>query len=226
MNPRLVRLLTTTGITAFVAVGMSGCFLGDNQNQDVRYGVADQVRTLVIEGHTGDVRVTGGGTTVQVTEHQNYRDKPPSTTHEVTGGTLTLTYSCSDCGVGYDVQVPAGTVVRVKEDTGTVRLTGLTAEVRADTRTGDLDASQLGSASVELSSQTGNVTAAFTVGPQHVQAVTQTGDVKISLPQGPGYAVRADTHTGDVKVSVPQQSDAARTITATAQTGNVTVTGA
>ncbi|MDH6136544.1 hypothetical protein P3T37_005972 [Kitasatospora sp. MAA4] len=227
MHPRLLRLLTTTGITAFVAVGMSGCFLGDDQKQDVSYGVSGQVRTLVIEGHTGDVKVTGGGTAVEVTEHQNYRDKPPATTHAVVDGTLTLTYDCSGCGVGYDVQVPAGTVVKVQAETGNVLLAGLTADVQAATRTGDVGASGLGSTGgAELSAQTGSVTAAFTVDPQRVAASTQTGNVRVSVPLGPGYAVRATTDTGNVKVSIPRQDGAARTITATAGTGNVTVNGA
>lgn len=49
MNPRALRLITTAAVTAFVAVGMSGCFLGDNQNQDAGYDAGGRVHALVAE---------------------------------------------------------------------------------------------------------------------------------------------------------------------------------
>ncbi len=226
MNQRLIRPLVYTGITAFIAFGMSGCFLGDQQQRDVGYGVTEPVRTLVIKGHTGNVKVTGGGSAVTVTEHQTYRDKEPVTSHVTTDGTLTLSYDCSDCGVGYDVDVPAGTVVKVVVETGGVQLTGLTADVQASTQTGTVTAAALGSATVRLSTETGGIDAAFTTAPTTVSVSAQTGSVRVAVPTDTSYAVAAKAETGGVRVGVPQQNGAAHTIDATTETGSVTVTRA
>ncbi|MGK4585779.1 hypothetical protein [Kitasatospora sp. HPMI-4] len=112
---RLNRVLAWTVGVAALSGGLTGC--GDEslkQHRDVGYNVSGPVRTLVIMGETGDIRVTGGGgTAVAVTEHQAYRDVPPTTMHRVLDGTLVLDFSCPDglCGVGYDVTVPAAAAV-------------------------------------------------------------------------------------------------------------------
>ncbi|GAA2130011.1 hypothetical protein GCM10009760_01960 [Kitasatospora kazusensis] len=229
MSKSLSRVIGAVGITAAVAFGMSGCFLDDrDQHQDVSYGVTGPVHTLVLQGDTGDIRVVGGGTAVNVTEHQQYRAKAPAATHLTSAdGTLTLTYSCPDhdCSVGYDVRVPAGTVVRVAADTGSVRLSGLVAEVEVKTQTGTVDASGLGSGKVRLTTGTGSVTAAFAGDPTTVSVTTQTGSILLRVPKDGTYAVNASAQTGSVDIGVRQEPGAARSITATAQTGSVTVTG-
>ncbi|WP_354641057.1 DUF4097 family beta strand repeat-containing protein [Kitasatospora camelliae] len=228
MNRPLARVLLYTGITAVVAAGAVGYAVGDDRERDVRYGVAEQVRTLVIEGETGEVEVTGGGSAVEVTEHQSYRETAPETTHTVADGTLTLAYHCpdGDCGVGYRVRVPAGTVVRVHNSTGDVRLTGLSGEVEARTGTGGITA-ELSSPVVRLTTGTGSVSAAVDGDPRRVEAVSGTGDVRVRVPRGRPYAVDTASDTGNVKVSV-ERADAAtdHTITARTETGDVTVDGA
>ncbi|MDH6124313.1 DUF4097 family beta strand repeat-containing protein [Kitasatospora sp. GP82] len=223
-----VRLLTYTAITVVVVGGMSGCFPDDDKTKSVSYGISDPVQTLVIEGSTGDIRVTGGGSGVQVVEHQTYRSKPPAAVHSTAGGTLTLSYKCPDgnCGVGYEVEVPAGTVVRVSDDTGAVRLTGLSGQIEARSDTGSIEATRLSAASVDLRTSTGGVTASFETQPETVKATTDTGSVRVKVPAGDPYTVAARADTGSVNVAVSQQPGARRTITASTSTGNVTVANA
>jgi hypothetical protein len=218
------RLLSVVALFALAAAGLSGCgWLDSDHFRTVRYGVSAPVHTLVVKGHTGDVRVTGGGSTVSVTEKQSYRDSPPHTTHDVAGGTLTLTYDCQDCGVGYEVHVPADTVVTVTEDTGDVSLAGLSGAVEASTQTGDVTATGLSARQARLTAETGDVRAEFGATPTSVYATAQTGDVGVTVPQGTSYTVRADAATGDVRVGVARADDGAHSITASAQTGDVTV---
>jgi hypothetical protein len=232
MNHRLTRVLVYTAITAVVLIGMTACdWWGSDKHTDVSYGVSygvsQPVRSLVVQGDSGDITVTGGGDTVSVTEHQRYRAQQPATTHRLSAdGTLTLAYQCHDCGVGYDIQVPAGTVVKLIAATGDLRLTGLTADVQASTDTGKIQATGLAGGKAELRAQTGSVTASFTGAPRVVNASTQTGSIDITVPRGTGYTVAAGAQTGSVKVTVPQDASAGRTIDARSETGDVAVHGA
>ncbi|MFD0347891.1 hypothetical protein ACFQ0M_21480 [Kitasatospora aburaviensis] len=74
------RVLGAVAITGAVLAGMSGCFVGDDEERrDVSYAVAEPVRVLVVQGRIGGVVVRGGeGTGARVTEHQNYRGRRPA----------------------------------------------------------------------------------------------------------------------------------------------------
>ena len=228
MRRMLVRVVSRVGITAVVAGGMSGCFLADGQERVVVYGVAEPVRTLVVQGHIGEISVRGGGPAVRVTERQTYRGAAPVAVHSTVDGTLTLTYSCPDdgCGVGYEVEVPAGTQVRVSNGTGGVALAGALGAVEARTGTGEVTASGLASPTARLETETGGVSAAFAVRPESVRATSQTGGVRVRVPGGAPYAVEAGARTGDVSVTVARDDAAPQRITARTETGSVTVSGA
>ncbi|MFF1903399.1 DUF4097 family beta strand repeat-containing protein [Kitasatospora sp. NPDC058218] len=219
------RALGAMAITGAVLFGMSGCLLDDEERRDVDYGVGEPVQVLVIEGRIGGITVRGGGDAVKVAEHQNYRGAAPRSSHEVRDGTLTLRYDCDDCGVGYEVDVPAGTRVRVSAETGGVRLTGLAGEVEAKVGTGGVEASGLTSPVVRLSTGTGGIEASFAGSPDTVEARAETGGVRVRVPAGEAYAVDASAGTGDVSVEVPRRPGAVRSITARTGTGGVTVGG-
>ncbi|MBO1413393.1 DUF4097 family beta strand repeat-containing protein, partial [Streptomyces sp. FH025] len=214
-------------ITAAVVLGMQACLPSwdSDEHRTVSYGVPEQVRELEIEAHTGGIVVNAGDGEVHVTEEQNYRNEAPHTIHEVKDGVLRLTYDCTGCGVGYTVRVPSGTKVRIKQETGGVRLTGLAAEVDASVETGGVEATGLTSKNVRLSSQTGGVKADFAAAPDKVEATTSTGGVQVKVPSGEAYAVDARADSGGTDVSIPSQQGAAHRITARAETGGVTVSG-
>jgi DUF4097 and DUF4098 domain-containing protein YvlB len=163
------------------------------------------------------------GSTVSVTERQNYKSAPPHTTHTTDDGTLTLTYNCDDCGVDYDVRVPTGTTVYVTENTGAVSLTGIGGPVTANTDTGTITGTQLTAEQARLTTHTGGVRATFSRPPSVVHATSQTGSVNIAVPRGTRYAVQAGARTGKVNVSVDRADDSPHAITAKTGTGNVTV---
>ena len=79
------------------------------------------LHALTVNDDVGTVTVTGSSRrSVLVTEHQFYRGLPPETRRPVSGGQLTLGYSCRsrDCGLSYDIQVPRSMPVRVSTGTG------------------------------------------------------------------------------------------------------------
>ncbi|MFJ8626284.1 DUF4097 family beta strand repeat-containing protein [Kitasatospora sp. NPDC093550] len=222
------RALGAMAITAGVLVGMSGCLpIGDDsEHRTVSYGVAESIKELVVEGRNGGVEVTGDGDTVHVVEKQNYRGDAPKSTHEVKDGVLRLTYDCDSCGIGYTVRVPAGTTVRVKETNGGVKLNGLAGEAVAEVTNGGVEASGLTSPKAKLTSVNGGVRADFAAAPSTLEARTTSGGVHVSVPRGEAYAVDAHAANGGVDVGVPTQPGAAHSITARAESGGVTVSGA
>ncbi|RKT17360.1 putative adhesin [Streptomyces sp. 1114.5] len=221
------RVLGAMAITAGVLVGMSACLpIGDDrEHRTVEYGVAEPVRELVVDGLSGGVVVNGGGDAVHVVEKQSYQGSPPNTTHEVKDGVLRLTYDCSDCGVGYTVQVPAGTKVRITEQSGGVRLAGLAAEVEASVQSGGVEATGLTSQNVRLSAESGGVRVDFASAPAKVEAKTSAGGVAVKVPGGEAYTVDARSGSGGVDVEIPSQPGAPHSITATTGSGGVTVRG-
>ncbi|MFI5532450.1 DUF4097 family beta strand repeat-containing protein [Kitasatospora sp. NPDC051853] len=218
------RVLVGAVAVAVVLGGAGGCS-AVQEEREVGYAVDGPVRVLVVDSGTGDVRVSEEGSTVAVTERQEWRGEAPEARHELVDGTLTLTYRCpdGDCAVGYVVRVPAGTRVQVKAGTGSVRLAGLTGDVVADAGTGSVTAERLGSQRAELRAGTGDVRAGFAVAPARVRATAGTGSVRLELPKGQEYAVDAEAGTGEAKVEVPVRTASGHEVVARASTGDVTV---
>ncbi|MFD8704670.1 hypothetical protein ACFV1W_18965 [Kitasatospora sp. NPDC059648] len=221
------RVLGAVAITAAVVLGMQGClpFWESDEHRTVSYGVTDPVKELVVEGEDGGVVVTGTGDAVQVVERQTYRGEAPKTSHEVKDGVLRLAYSCSSCGVGYEVRVPAGTKVRIKEENGGVRLVGLSAEVEASVENGGVEATGLTSPTAHLSATNGGVHADFAAAPTTLDAEVGNGGVWLRVPSAEAYTVTARAQDGGTDVGIPSHPGAAHSITARAETGGVTVSG-
>ncbi|GAA4853267.1 hypothetical protein GCM10023235_33170 [Kitasatospora terrestris] len=208
-----------------VAVGvLAGCSIGPEQRREIAYGVDGPVRALVVEGATGDVEVVSGGSALTVVERHRYRGRAPEAVHQVVDGTLTVSYRCSDCSVGYRVEVPEATAVTVHNSTGDVRITGPAGRVEARSSTGRVVARGLTASAVRLESSTGEVRASFEDAPAEVTATSATGSVEVTLPTGRTYDVDARSGTGEVRVGVERSTSAPRRVTARSGTGDVTVT--
>jgi len=234
-------------LTGAAVLAVSGCYVDPGQqlrHQARTYRVSSPVHTLVISNRVGDVQVTGGAGRVSVTERIRYRHQLPQTTHAVRAGTLTLTGSCpisQACDVEYHVQVPSGTMVRVDDRVGNIRLTALTGQVRARTgaggvalrslsgavqvreNAGSISGSDLSSATATLNTNVGSIDLSFSAAPATVAAVTSIGSISLRLPGGVAYAVHASTGVGTIRVTVPRAASSARSITARTQTGSITI---
>ncbi|WP_033214056.1 hypothetical protein [Kitasatospora phosalacinea] len=217
------RLVGAVAVVGLLAGGAVGCGPWDDRKKTVSYEVPGRVTELRVDGEVGGIEVTAGDGPVRVVEKRNWQDEEPQATHVLADGVLELTYSCSRCGVGYEVRVPAGTVLRLKETTGGIRVRGLSGDVTAEAVTGGVEATGLRSANVVLKAETGGVSARFAAAPTRVELRTETGGVELTVPPGEAYEVDAHASTGGTEVSVPSQAGAARTLVARANTGGVKV---
>ena len=193
------------------------------------YTVASQVTTVIVNGGAGTITVTGANRgTVEVTEQPYYSNskKPPVTSHTVSGGTLTLSYSCPTqvtCGVSYDVTVPSGTTVRVSDREGAITLASLSGPVTAQTIAGVITATGLAGPSASLSSRAGSITAAFATAPASVTASTNAGPITLTLPPAAAYKVSARAFVGRSTVTVRQSASSAHVVTASSDLGSITI---
>jgi hypothetical protein len=189
--------------------------------------ISSPVSTLVVTSQVGNVTVTGGGgSATTVTEESTYSSAPPVTTRTVSGGTLTVSYTCPAelvCEVGYDIQVPRTAAVQVTADAGRIALSGLAGQVTAKADAGLITATGLTGASVSLTTDVGGITADFAGAPASLQAVARVGAITLRVPTGATYTVTADATFGRATVSIPQAPSAPHSITATTDVGAILV---
>jgi hypothetical protein len=189
------------------------------------YQISSPVSSVVVTSHVGDVTVIGGSST-SVTQEADYSSTPPVTSRTISGGTLTITYTCPVelvCGVAYVVQVPRDVAVQATAGAGSIRLTGLGGRVTAKADVGSIAATGLTGSIVSLTTDVGGISATFAATPTTVQALTKVGGITLRVPGTASYKVSADAHLGKATVSIPQSSSSPRAITATADVGAVLI---
>lgn len=231
------------GMAVSALAGCSGA--GPLQHRTRDYRVGGPVRTLVVHGHVGGVRVSGGDVgEVSVTERIGFRDTAPVTSHRVSMGTLTLDSRCparDGCTVGYDITLPAATAVRVSDNVGTITLRSLSGRVTASTDVGNIDLTSV-SGPIEVTGHAGQILGhgvssphavvhlsagridmTFSAAPATLTAASTAGSVTLRVPAGVSYAVHASTTVGSTRVTVPSSPSSPHVIMATVTTGAVTV---
>jgi Putative adhesin len=209
------------------------------------------VRAVQVTSDIGDVRVrvVQPGEPVRATARITKAFEDPRWVAELRGGTLGVTGVCGDdgfvfdCAVDLTIAVPAGIPVQIRSATGDVTVVGafsgvdattntgdvlaqgVAGPVRIETNTGDVRALSTTGRVVDADTDTGDVRLTFDAPPDTVAARTNTGDVRVVVPDdGTVYEVDADTSTGDTGVDIQDVPDAGRTITAQTDTGDVRVT--
>lgn len=232
MSRRAARLRAGAPVLAVVVVTGVAVYAGlDVQShRTLSYGAgADpgSVTTVVIANPAGNVQVTGGASVLNVTERQSYRTAPPTSSHAVSAGTMTLSYHCAtnDCGIDYDVQVPDGVAVQITDSAGNVILTKLNAGVQVTTGAGNITASGMSGGPARFTADAGYVLVGFAGAPVSVYAESEAGDVTVFLPGSAAYKVAASSQAGAVHVTVPLANGAANpdTVTAKSEAGDVAV---
>ncbi len=170
----------------------------------------------------GSVTITGSDRdTVAVTERLSYRGYPPVTTRSLSGGGLTLGYTCrsDDCGVAYDIEVPRSLSVRVDADTASISLTSLAGQVHATSDVGYIHGENLADTVADLRTGVGSIEATFRSAPLHLSANADT----LLMPAAPGYDVTASADVGSVSVTVRRDASSGHVIQASADVGSVMV---
>jgi hypothetical protein len=226
---RVIGIAVTTVLVLSVAWTVASSFA--RATSDSAFSV-DGVRSVRVDVDAAEVvveRTAGDAVEVQVTSTGTWQE--PVTTREQDGTTLRLTSRCGPsfgfdrCEVSYRVEVPDGVDVDLRASAGRLAVDGIDGDVVARADAGEIELTDLRSASVDARTQVGRVAAGFTEAPDEVRATTQTGAVEITLPRsGEPYDVDASSAVGGSLVEVVTDPASPRSVTATTSVGQVTVT--
>lgn len=131
--------------------------------------------------------------------------------------------------LGQGAQTPTvtmdGDTARISGDgrTDLTVSTGPGVEVRVETRSGDVDGTNLTAARVSVQTASGDVQLRLATAPEQVSISTASGDVDLTLPKQPagdGYAVTTQTASGDVDAIA---SDGHRQVNVSTASGDIDV---
>ncbi|MFJ1753161.1 DUF4097 family beta strand repeat-containing protein [Kitasatospora sp. NPDC088134] len=220
------RTVGAVAVVGLLLVGAVGCGAWEQQHRTVSYEVPGQVTELVVTGDSGGIEVRAGDGPVQVVEKRSWSDTEPQGAHSLADGVLKLSYSCSgpDCGMGYQVRVPAGTKLRLTEGSGGVRVHDMAGEIEAKVDSGGIDADGLRARSVRLSVGSGGLDAGFAEAPDRAEVSTGSGGLKLKVPAGVQYQVDAHADSGGTDVTVPSAAGAPHVLVARVGSGGLKVT--
>ncbi|WP_073807903.1 DUF4097 family beta strand repeat-containing protein [Kitasatospora sp. CB01950] len=218
------RIMGAAAVVGLLVVGAVGCGpWGEQQRKTVSYEVPGQVDQLVVDGTSGGIDVKVGDGPVQVLEKRAWRDQEPQGSHELKDGVLKLTYSCSNCGIGYEVRVPAGTKLKLTQTSGGIQLHDVAGDVDAKVTSGGINTFGLKSKNVKLSVVSGGVEARFAEAPTRAEMSTDSGGLMVKVPAGEQYQVEAHADSGGTDVKVPSVVGAPHVLIARAVSGGVQV---
>lgn len=200
---------------ALIAIALlvvtAGCgVLNPEEQESVSYEVTENVTALDVHTGSGQIEIVASDRTgVFVTENLSWRSKRPTTSHPVTNGKLILSYDCSSginvsCEVGYRLEVPRN------------------VNIKADTGSGEIRGTGLGTGTVRLDTGSGGIDLDFSGVPGEVRVETGSGDVTARLPRG-SYAVQTDTGSGREKVDVVRDPNAPNKFFAKTGSGDITI---
>jgi hypothetical protein len=213
----------TAAVAVGLAVAVSGCRVQVNigsrtMTDDAR--VAGGVTAIeMTENGDGDVKVRSGpGSGVAIHRTISYRgETKPRPGQQVSNGVLTFTKGCSNCSVSYDLTVPAGTRLEIRNGSGSidiadvatadveagsgdVRVRHVPGPVRAYTGSGAVRVDEVG-AQTDLHASSGDIVASGVNGGT-LQADTGSGSVSLKFGAPPS-SVRAETGSGDLHITLP-----------------------
>lgn len=179
----------------------------DTENKNTAsYDVPGKPAKLSVATTAGKVTIVEKDVaSVQVTETRHWEgDTEPTTTHDVTDGTLELRYKCGkkDCWVSYDVTVPRGTAAKVETDAGAVTVTGLSGDLDLSTTAGKIDGTGLTAKNATARTTAGSLDLAFAAAPHDVDAKTTAGRATVRVPDTQAYNVDVEATVGDTDVKV------------------------
>ncbi|HUL26170.1 MAG TPA: DUF4097 family beta strand repeat-containing protein [Streptosporangiaceae bacterium] len=156
---------------------------------------------------------------------------PPLARSEVSTGSGNLTASglagtvtlSTDSGDIKATRISGRTTI--SDSSGNIVLTSLAgAQALIMDDSGDITGHGVSSPVLTAQDRSGNITVVFARVPDRVQVSDDSGDITLVLPPGPAtYRVSASTSSGSASVSVPRSPASPRVITATDQSGNITI---
>jgi hypothetical protein len=110
-------------------------------------------------------------------------------------------------------------------NSGDIRATDVTGDTRLQDSFGAISVTGLAAADVVARNSSGDISLTFTKVPRQVTVTDSFGNITLVLPPGPAaYRVATRNSFGSTTVSVPQSPTAKNVITASNNSGNITIT--
>jgi putative adhesin len=218
--------------SAFGAFGLVGTFARTSEHHTASYAWQGDGE-ISVNTSAGNVRTeVGTGTQVVVSYTEHYQFKRPTVTATSLDGGLQLAARCagglygSNCAINYVVTVPAAASLVLHTGDGDLQLSASTGSISANTGDGDINGTELISATVDASTGDGDIDLAWDVAPTKVGATTGNGDINLVVPPGTTYNVSAHTGNGGTHVGVPQDQSAPDSISADTGNGDIRISPA
>ena len=148
--------------------------------------------------------------------------------HHLEDGVLRAVIDCDGddlCLADWYAEVPLGTAIEIRAESGAVKLTGVDADVAAVVGEGTVEGVGLASPTFDLTVDAGAVDLEWAVPPTSLTISVESGDVALTLPIG-AYrcdlaAPAGEVDTGDITCDPA----ATAALTISTQTGDITLQG-
>ncbi|WP_375002611.1 DUF4097 family beta strand repeat-containing protein [Aeromicrobium sp. CTD01-1L150] len=232
-SPLARTLITVAGTVAIVALVM-GAVLGvsmlmkgtETATSRLDAGQLPQVALrsgdaaiTVVEGDGDDITVTATVTSGLL--GTDYELRRRDSEFEIVSGCFTLVNP--GCGVQVEIEVPAGLPVEVTTESGDVVAHGMSERIlTVVSGSGDVAADDLAVDELSATTNSGDVTATFRDDPFAVKAVTDSGDIDVTLPaEGQEYQVDMQSSSGLVQQDLEPSDDATAFIRLHSESGDV-----
>ena len=110
-------------------------------------------------------------------------------------------------------------------NSGDIRAADITGDTRLQDSFGAISVTGLAAADVVARNSSGDISLSFTKVPRQVTVTDSFGNITLVLPSGPAaYRIATRNSFGSTAVSVPQSPTAKNVITASNNSGNITIT--
>ncbi len=114
--------------------------------------------------------------------------------------------------------------IQLDNNSGDIQAAGLTGDTRLQDSFGTIAVTGLDAADVVARNNSGDISLTFTKVPRQVNVTDSFGSITLVLPPGTAtYRVRTRDSFGTTNVSVPQSPSARRSITASNNSGDITI---
>ncbi|MEV6012265.1 DUF4097 family beta strand repeat-containing protein [Streptomyces sp. NPDC051976] len=244
MRRHQVRVLAAVALAASTVGGLCGCTALDKKTFEDDAKVSQKVTSIHLDSGNGGVKVDASPDTSTISVHRTvdyHGDKPTATSFHVDNGVLTLSGCGHDCGVDYDVKVPAGLpvtggttnggltltgvgAVDVHTTNGHIAVTGATGPVKLRTSNGGVDVKDAKGGDIDSQTTNGGVTIQ-TATPQNITARTTSGSLTVTAPPAT-YRISAKVSSGDKKVAFPNDPSGRYRLDLSTTNGDLTVKSA
>ena len=232
----LLFLLISGGLVALLGIfGFTGYATRSTEAQTFTMATYP---TLVLNNDTGSVHVraapSGNVITVQATKHgnswSNLNDVQVSYAQNTTTNTVTVnvdrvntTSFFTALSVDFDVTMPSAAALRLKTNTGSIDVSGVSGQMTLLSNTGSLQVSGgTVKGNTALIANTGSVTFNGAIAESGTYTfTTNTGSVNVTLPAESVFHVDATTATGSINTNFPGVVVQPRQVTGADAHGNV-----